>query len=206
MGKIVLIEFLSLDGVMQAPGNDQEDPENFSHGGWTQPSFGDHRRYMPEILTAAGAYLFGRSTYEIFAAYWPTVTDRDDVIARSLNAKPKYVVSTTLRDPAWSPTTVLSGPLGEAISGLNAAHVEDVVVIGSAGLAQTLIERDLVDEYRLWLHPVILGSGKRLFPARREALGVQHVDTRSTADGLVMITYSRPERPAAGAGAVAEAS
>ena len=113
MSKIVLVEFLSLDGVVQAPGNDQEDPENFSHGGWTQPFFGDHRRYMPETLTAAGAYLFGRSTYEIFAAYWPTVTDRDDVIARALNTKPKYVVSTTLRDPAWSPTTVLPGPLDD---------------------------------------------------------------------------------------------
>src|ERR1700712_5341069 len=96
MGKIVLMEYVSLDGVVQAPGNDQEDPEGFAHGGWTQPFFHDHRRYMPEILTAAGGYLLGRSTYDIFAASWPTVTDPDDVLARALNGRPKSVVPATL--------------------------------------------------------------------------------------------------------------
>jgi dihydrofolate reductase len=206
MGKIVLMEFVSLDGVVQAPGNDQEDPEDFAHGGWSKPFFGDHRRYMPEILTAAGAYLLGRSTYDIFAAYWPTVTDPDDVIARALNGKPKYVVSTTLGEAAWAATTVLAGPLEEEIAAVKAAHVEDLVVIGSARLAQALIAEDLVDEYRLWLHPVLLGSGKRLFPVRREPLGLRLVDTRSTAEGLVMITYGRSSGRTDPATAVAEAS
>jgi dihydrofolate reductase len=206
MGRIVLMEFISLDGVIQAPGNDQEDSEGFAHGGWTQPFFGDHRRYMPEILTAAGGYLLGRSTYDIFAAYWPTVTDPDDVIARALNSKPKYVVSATLGEPTWAATTVLAGPLEEEIAAVKAAHAEDLLVIGSARLAQALIAGDLVDEYRLWLHPVVLGSGKRLFPARREPLDLRLVDTRSTAEGLVMTTYCRPDRVTVRAVAVGAAS
>jgi dihydrofolate reductase len=206
MGKIVLMEFVSLDGVVQAPGNDREDPEGFAHGGWTQPFFSDHRRYMPEILTAAGGYLLGRSTYEIFAAHWPTVTDPDDVLGRALNGKPKYVVSATLGEPAWAGTTVLAGPLDKEITAVKAAHKEDLVVIGSARLAHGLIVADLVDEYRLWLHPVVLGSGKRLFPARRDPLGLRLVDARSTAEGLVMISYSRTDRLPDRAAAVAEAS
>lgn len=191
MGNIVLVEFLSLDGIVQAPGNDREDPEGFAHGGWTQPFFNDHRRYMPETLTAAGAYLFGRSTYDIFAAYWPTVTDPDDTIAAALNTKPKYVVSNTLSDPDWGPTTVLSGAVPEKIAALKAEITESLVVIGSALLAQTLISHDLVDEYRLWLHPIVLGSGKRLFPARETPLTLKPVDTRTTTEGLVITTYRR---------------
>jgi dihydrofolate reductase len=192
VGNIVLVEFMSLDGVIQAPGNAQEDPEGFPHGGWTQPFFDDHRRYMPEILTAAGAYLFGRSTFDIFAAYWPTVTDPDDRIAGALNARPKYVVSHTLDEPTWGPATVLSGAVPEKVAALKAEITDDLLVIGSARLAQTLIVHDLVDEYRLWLHPIVLGSGKRLFPDRATPLTLKAVDFRTTGDGLVIATYRRP--------------
>ena len=191
MGNVVLVEFMSLDGIIQAPGHDQEDPQGFAHGGWTQPFFSDHRRYMPETLVGAGAYLLGRSTYDIFAAYWPTVSDPDDTIARALNTKPKYVVSNTLSNPDWGPTTVLSGAVPEKIAALKAEVAEDLLVIGSARLATTLIAHDLVDEYRLWLHPIVLGSGKRLFPERLSPLMLRLVDMRTTADGLVIASYRR---------------
>jgi dihydrofolate reductase len=192
VGRIVLVEFMSLDGVIQAPGNDHEDPEDFFHGGWSQPFFDDHRRYMPDTLAAAGAYLFGRSTFDIFAAYWPTVIDPHDRIAGALNTRPKYVVSHSLDEPTWGPTTVLTGAVPEKIGALKAEITDDLLVIGSARLVQTLIAHDLVDEYRLWLHPVVLGSGKRLFPDRATPLELQTVDIRTTRDGLVIATYRRP--------------
>ena len=201
MRRIVVVEYVSLDGVIQAPGDAHEDPEGFKHGGWTRPFFDDHRRYVPDAFRRAGAFLFGRLTYEIFARYWPTVTAHDDDIAGALNALPKYVVSRTLTDPAWQPTTVLAGDVAEEVSRLKHLPERDIVVVGSAGLSQTLMRHDLVDEYQLWIHPIVLGSGKRLFGGSEAPAPMRLVDTRTTAQGLVILTCEpigpRPSIPAA---------
>ena len=108
--RLVVVEYVSLDGVVQAPGDTSEDPEGgFMHGGWTAPFMAEHRRYNTEVFPTAGGFLMGRRTYEIFAAYWPTVTDESDEIARALNTRPKYVVSATLEDTDWKATVLLKG-------------------------------------------------------------------------------------------------
>ena len=191
MSRVVGLEYVSLDGVIQAPGDPHEDPEGFSHGGWTRPFFDDHRRYIGDAFRAAGAFLFGRITYEIFARYWPTVTAEDDDIARALNTLPKYVASRTLTDPPWRPTTVLSGELTEEVARLKHLPGKDVVVVGSGELAQTLIGHDLVDQYQLWIHPIVLGSGKRLFRGLETPAPMRLVDSRTTAQGLVILTCER---------------
>ncbi len=189
MRKVVVVEYMSLDGVVQAPGDPTEDPEGFEHGGWTRPFFGDHRRYIAEAFRGAGAFLLGRVTYEIFAAYWPTVSAEGDDIAWALNHLPKYVASTTLGEARWPGTTVLSGDVAEDVAKLKDGAGKDIVVVGSAELAQTLMHHDLVDEYQLWLHPIVLGSGKRLFRERVAAMPMRLVDARTTAAGLVILTY-----------------
>jgi dihydrofolate reductase len=191
MSKLVVIEYSSLDGVIQAPGHSGEDPEGFAHGGWTAPYMGDHRRYMTEAVSTLGALLLGRVTYQIFAGYWPTVTDPDDAIARAFNAVPKYVASTTLARGSWAETTVLSEDVAAEVDRLRQIPGGDTFVIGSSMLAQTLQHADLVDEYRLWLHPVILGAGKRLFAHRAALSHLTLVDCRTTASGVAMLTYER---------------
>lgn len=180
---------------MQAPGHAAEDPEGgFAHGAWSVPFVGDHRRFMTEALAAAGAVLLGRRTYEIFAAYWPTVTDEHDEIARVLNTVPKYVASTTLEDASWAPTTVLGADMAIRVQALKDGPGKDIFVIGSSELAQTLMAHGLVDEFRLWVHPVVLGSGKRLFRPDGPEARLTLSDTRTTATGLAMLTY-RAARP-----------
>ena len=190
MRRVVVVEYVSLDGVIQAPGHSEEDPEGrFEHGGWTGPFMDDHRRYLSEEFQAAGAFLLGRRTYEIFAAYWPTVTDEEDEIARALNSLPKYVASTTLEEARWDGTTVIKSDVAKEIAKLKEQPGRDILVVGSSGLAQTLMHHDLVDEYRLWLHPVVLGSGKRLFREGAPATTLRLVDTKTTSSGLVILTY-----------------
>lgn len=191
MRDLVVDVFVSLDGVAQAPGNDREDPDGFAHGGWTQPFFADHGRYVPESLRAAGAVLLGRRTYEIFASHWPQVTDPTDEIAHSLNTLPRYVASRTLKEPSWSGTTVLRGDVAARVAALKAQPGKDILVLGSVGLTQTLMAHDLVDEYRLSVHPVVLGTGKRLFRQGPDTVALSLVDTRMTASGLVLLTYRR---------------
>ncbi len=193
MSRVVVVEYVSLDGVIQAPGHAGEDPVGFDHGGWTRPFFAEHRRYMADVFGRAGGFLFGRVTYEIFAAYWPTVTADDDDIAGALNRLPKYVASTTLGEAEWAGTTVLHGGVAEEVAKLKAAPGKDLVVVGSSEVAQTLMAHDLVDEYQLWVHPIVLGSGKRLFGERCQTTPMQLVDARTTARGLVILTYI-PER------------
>jgi dihydrofolate reductase len=194
--KLVVVEYVSLDGVVQAPGHAGEDPDGgFAHGGWTAPFMPDHRRYNSALFPTAGAFLFGRRTYEIFTEYWPTVTDPTDRIAAALNARPKYVASTTLRDPTWPGTTVLSGDLAAQVATLKRQPGDPILVIGSANLAQTLLAHDLVDEYQLWLHPVVLGTGKQLFNHHdrfRAPVQLRLVDSTTTTCGLVILTYQRP--------------
>ena len=190
----MVVEYVSLDGVIQAPGHPGEDPEGgFEHGGWTGPFIAEHRRYLSEQFQAAGAFLLGRLTYEIFAAYWPTVTDEDDDIANALNSLPKYVASTTLKEAQWDGTTLIKSDVAEEVGKLKEQPGRDILVVGSSGLAQTLIKHDLVDEYRLWLHPVVLGSGKRLFREGVPKTTLRLVDTKTTSSGLVILTYE-PDR------------
>jgi dihydrofolate reductase len=190
MRRIIGGVFLSLDGVMQAPGHAREDEEDgFALGGWSAPFMGEHRRLMTEAFATAGAVLLGRRTYEIFAAYWPTVTDPGDDIARVLNGVPKYVVSTTLREPAWQPAVIIDGDVAGRVAELRQQPGKDVLVVGSSRVAQSLLEHRLVDEYRLILHPVVLGGGKRLFGEGGPPVRLALRESRATAGGLVTLSY-----------------
>lgn len=190
MRKVVVVEYMSLDGVIQAPGHPHEDPHGgFDHGGWTGPFMDDHRTYMRPAFQATDALLLGRVTYEIFAAYWPTVRDDDDDIARTLNTRPKYVASTTLRDPRWNATTVIKRDVAVEVAKLKEQPGKGILVVGSAALAQTLMRHNLVDEYHLWMHPIVLGRGKRLFRDGGPMTTLRLVDTTPTSGGLVILTY-----------------
>ena len=194
MRRLIAIEYLSLDGVVQAPGHAQEDDDGgFMHGGWSGPFLADHGCYMREALNTMGALLLGRRTYDIWAPYWPTVTDTDDDIARMLNAVPKYVASRTLTSASWAPTTVITDVAGQ-VSELKTLTGKDIVVMGSAELAQTLIRHDLIDEYRLMIHPVVLGGGKRLFRDGGPASTFELAAATTTASGLATLTY-QPSQP-----------
>jgi len=189
MSKLVVIEYVSLDGVIQGPGHPGEDLDGgFTQGGWTGPLMPEHRRFNTESFNAAGAFLLGRVTYEIWAAYWPTVTDEGDLIARALNQLPKYVASTTLQRAYWKGTTVIRD-VGKEVAKLKSEPGRPILVMGSSGLAQSLMEQRLVDEYQLWLHPVVLGSGKKLFREGGPAIKMKLVDSRTSTGGLVILTY-----------------
>jgi dihydrofolate reductase len=189
MRRLIVIEYTSLDGVTQAPGHAAEDRDgDFPHGGWTGAHMDDHGRYMREALNTMGALLLGRRTYEIWAQYWPGVTDPGDEIARMLNAVPKYVASTTLQEGAWSPTTVIDDVPTDVVE-LKRQLGKDIVVMGSAGLARSLIRHELVDEYRLMIHPVVLGTGKRLFPEGSPATRLTLIGATMTTSGLVTLSY-----------------
>ncbi|MGH2662431.1 MAG: dihydrofolate reductase family protein [Actinomycetota bacterium] len=188
MRRLVAVEYVSVDGVIQAPGHDGEDPEGgFRHGGWTGPFMDQHRRYLTDLYWGAGAFLLERTTYEIFAAYWPTVTDEGDRIAAALNGRPKYVASTSMQEAHWPRTTVIHGDVAGKVAELKEQSGGDILLIGSSRLAQTLIAPGLVDQYQLWLHPVVLGSGKRLFGPTR--IDVTLADARTIGNGLVILTY-----------------
>jgi dihydrofolate reductase len=190
MSKLIVAEYVSLDGVVQAPGHSAEDPEGgFEHGGWTAPFMEAHRRYNTEFFQTAGAFLLGRVTYEIWAGYWPNVTDENDEIARALNTKPKYVASKTLTEAEWAGTTLIKHDLPTKLARLKEKPGQPIMLLGSSELAQTLMEHDLADEFQLWLHPVVLGQGKQLFRPRNLRRELRLVDCRTTAGGLVILTY-----------------
>jgi dihydrofolate reductase len=194
MRKLTVSEFVSLDGVMQAPGGADEDTEGgFRHGGWQMGYFDDVAgERIGASMAQTGAFLLGRRTYEIFASYWPTQSD-DDPFAKILNGLPKYVASTTLGEPlAWQNSTLLQGDVAKAVAELKEGEGGNIVVLGSGGLVQTLYENDLVDEYALMIHPIVLGSGKKLFrEVPRKPLKL--ADSVTTSTGVVMATYV-PER------------
>jgi dihydrofolate reductase len=186
MGRIVVTEFVSLDGVMDDPGGG----ESFKHGGWTfEIDRGDGMAFKLEETMATDALLLGRRTYEEFAKAWPS---RDGEFADRLNALPKHVVSSTLERPEWNNSSVLKGELDAEVATLKERYDGDVVVHGSAQLAQALIEHDLVDELRLMVFPVVLGSGKRLFGETTGKKRLELVDTRTVGDGVLILTYARP--------------
>jgi dihydrofolate reductase len=194
MRALHVIEFLSLDGVMQAPGGPEEDTDGgFRHGGWQRPYFDEVLgATAAEGMAGTDAYLFGRKTYEKMAAYWPAAP-AGDPYARHLNATPKYVASTTLRHVAWQNSALIEGDVAEGVARLKDQPGANIAVLGSGELVRTLIRHDLVDEYFLGVFPIVLGSGKRLFRELDEARKLRLVDSRPTNTGGVLLTY----RPAA---------
>jgi dihydrofolate reductase len=184
LGRIVVTEFVSLDGVMEDPGG----AENFRHGGWSfEISRGDEGdRFKLDEAFASEALLLGRVTYEGFAAAWPS---REGEFADKFNTMPKYVVSSTLEEPEWSNSTVLKGNVAKEVAKLRQELDGDIVVHGSARLVQTLVEHDLVDEFRLMVYPVVLGSGKRLFGETSDKKPLRLVDSKVVGDGVAILTY-----------------
>lgn len=192
MGKLTLTTFLTLDGVMQAPGGPSEDPRGgFEYGGWVVPYADEGMgEFIQEVFARAGAFLLGRRTYEIFAAYWPRHDDPADPVASRLNRLPKYVASTTLKDPGWTPATVVDGEnlQAEVVRAKDAIDGE-LQVHGSGQLAQWLLARDLVEELHLLVFPVFLGAGRRLFPTGGLPTAFAPVGSRTTGSGIAIHTY-----------------
>jgi dihydrofolate reductase len=195
MAELTITTFLSLDGVMQAPGGPEEDSSgDFPYGGWLVPHFDDDTgKTMIEIFSKVDAFLPGRRTYDIFSAYWPRVTDPNDPIASRLNSLPKYVASRTRSTFPWHNTTHIRDVEKEVVE-LKQRFAREVQVHGSCGLAQTLIEKDLIDEYRLLTFPVILGTGKRLFGNGAVPRTLKLVRSSTTRAGVIISVY----RPAGG--------
>ncbi len=190
MRQLVVNTFVSLDGVMQAPGGPEEDPtRGFDHGGWSVPYWDD---MMMEIMTAGtGSYelLLGRGTYEIFAAHWPHVTDGP--IADHLNRTRKHVASTTLERVDWNNSTLIEEDVAGYVAALKRQDGPEIQVHGSWGLLQTLLEHDLIDVLRVWIFPVLLGRGKRLFDHGTIPVALKLVDSRRSTTGVTINTYER---------------
>lgn len=186
MGKVVVVESVTLDGVMQAPGRPDEDLRGgFEHGGWAVPY--DMGGGMDP--TSGGALLFGRRTYEDFAAFWPHQTDGNP-FTPVLDRARKYVASNTLTEPlAWRSSSLLTGDAAEAVAALKERLDEDLVVLGSGMLVDSLRRRGLVDVWVLRIHPLVLGSGRRLFHDGRPPTALQLVDTATTDTGVMIVTY-----------------
>jgi dihydrofolate reductase len=194
MRKVIVNEFLSLDGVAQAPGGVDEDTSGgFAHGGWHMRYMGDDlaREWVLTSIVEAGGFLLGRRTFEIFAAYWPNAPEEEQVIAEPLNAKPKHVVSTTLGEPLdWKNSSLVEGDVASAVGALKQEEGGDLHVIGSTELVRTLIEHDLVDEFRLVIDPVMLGGGKRFFRDDGLQRSLRLIDGRVTSTGAFLATYA----------------
>jgi dihydrofolate reductase len=186
MGRIVVTEFVSLDGVMEAPGGG----EDYKHGGWTfeieRGEEGD--KFKLDETMASEALLLGRRTYEGFAAAWPS---RDGKFADKFNSMPKYVISSTLKNPEWNNTTVLDGELAGEVAKVKEQQDGDIVVHGSAQLVQALLENDLVDELRLMVFPVVLGTGKTLFGETSDKKSLKLRDSKIVGDGVAILVYER---------------
>lgn len=188
MRRLVVNTFLTLDGVMQAPGGPEEDPSGvFAHGGWSFNYWDDlMMQAMGEAMAEPFDLLLGRKTYEIFAAHWPHV---DDAGAEPLNRATKYVASRTLDKVEWSNSILIEGDLAEEVARLKSESGPEIQVHGSWNLIQTLLEHDLVDEYRLWIFPLVLGTGKRLFADGTVPRGLKLADTKTSTTGVVIATY-----------------
>jgi dihydrofolate reductase len=195
MPRIVVSEFLTLDGVMQAPGDPNEDRSGgFDHGGWQLAYFDDtFGSTMMDAFAATGGMLLGRVTYENFAAFWPK-QPADDPLAATMNGLQKYVVSTTLAEPlAWQNSTLIQADVPAEVAKLREGSGKEIQVIGSGELVQMLIEHDLVDAYRLMVHPLVLGKGKRLFRDDTTPTKLRLVDSKATTTGVLILTYEPAE-------------
>jgi dihydrofolate reductase len=191
MREVVVNTFLTLDGVMQAPGGPEEDPAGeFTHGGWSVNYWDDVMgQVMDESVQEPFDLLLGRRTYEIFAAHWPHVSD--DVMADKLNEATKYVASRTLQEVEWANSKLLEGDAGDAVRRLKEQPGPQIQVHGSADLIQTLLRDDLIDRFRVWIFPVVLGTGKRLFGDGTLPGGLRLVDSRAATTGVLITTYER---------------
>jgi dihydrofolate reductase len=196
MSRLTMTSFVSLDGVMQAPGGPLEDRSGaFLHGGWVMPFVEqDFGEFMVEVFSRAGAFLLGRGTYEIFASHWPRVTDPKDPIAGALNRLPKYVASRTLDRVEWSGSKLVRDVRAE-VARLKGQDGPEIQVHGSPGLAQTLLAYELLDELHLLRFPVVLGAGKRLFGSGAIPTAFQLVASRTTSKGVQIGTYRPAGRP-----------
>lgn len=192
MGELTITTFLTLDGVMQGPGGPTEDTSGgFVHGGWLVPHFDEDTGVtINEIFAKADAFLLGRTTYDLFVSYWPMVTDPNDPVAGKLNSLPKFVASRTRDTFSWSGTSHVRDVVKE-VNELKGRFAGEIQVHGSCGLAQTLIENDLIDEYRLFVFPAIVGSGKRLFGSGAVPASVTLAKTKTTGSGVVISFYRR---------------
>jgi dihydrofolate reductase len=194
MRKVIVNEFLTLDGVAQAPGGAEEDTDGgFAHGGWHMQYMEDEptQQWVLESIVEAGGFLLGRRTYEIFAAFWPNAPEEEQVVAEPLNSKPKYIVSTTLAGPLeWENSTLLEGEMADAVAALKQEDGGDLHVIGSTELVRTLIAHGLVDELRLMIDPVVVGGAKRIFPDDGELRPLRLVDGQVTSKGAILATYA----------------
>jgi dihydrofolate reductase len=191
MPKLVVSEFLTLDGVMQGPGDPNEDRSGgFEQGGWQLPFFDDvFGRTIMDGFANSGGLLLGRRTYEIFAAYWPNQS-ADDPLAGTMNRLAKYVVSTTLQEPLlWQNSMLINGSVEDEIAKLKDQPGKEIQIIGSGELVQTLARHELVDEYRLMIHPIVLSKGKRLFREGGTPVHLRLVDSKPTTTGVLLLTY-----------------
>jgi len=186
MGKLIVTEFISLDGIIEDPGG----AEGYAHGGWSFRSPApDSETFKFEELQAADVQLMGRVTYDGFAAAWPAMEEATGEFGRKMNNMPKVVVSTTLTNPEWKNTTVISGNVAAEVARLKEQYAGDVLVPASATLVETLREHDLVDEYRLMVHPVVLGSGKRLFKEGAGGTELELVESRTMGPSVLLLIY-----------------
>ena len=195
--KLTTITHVTVDGVMQGLGGPDEDRRGgFERGGWAMPWFGDEAAtFLNQVFQRADAFLFGRWTYEVFAGYWGAMADSDHPIAAALNTRPKYVASTTLTDPQWADTTLLSGDVAAAIGELKAKPAGELQVHGSGKLVRWLLDSQLVDEITLLVYPVVIGQGTRLFPDTGPDAALDVVDSRSTPSGVSIQVYRPTGRP-----------
>ena len=189
MRQLIVSTFITLDGVMQAPGGPEEDPTGgFTYGGWSFNYWDDLMgQVMDGYMAKPFELLLGRKTYEIFAAYWPYI--KDDPGADKLNSARKYVVSRTLDEVNWNNSTLITGNLEQAIRNLKEQKGPEIQVHGSGNLIQTLLEHDLIDEFRLWIFPVMIGKGKRLFGEGTHPAGLKLIDSKTSTTGVIIATY-----------------
>jgi dihydrofolate reductase len=195
--KLTTVTNVSVDGVMQGLGGPDEDRSGgFERGGWALPLFDNEAEaFLAAVYQRADAFLFGRRTYEIFAGYWGAMADSGNPIAGALNTRPKYVASTTLTDPQWADTTVLSGDVAAAIGELKARPAGELQVHGSGSLVRWLFDNQLVDEITLLTYPVVVGQGTRLFPHTGPDTALDLVDSQSTPKGVTIQVYRPSGRP-----------
>jgi dihydrofolate reductase len=204
--RLILMEFLSLDGVAQGPGSPDEDTsDGFTRGGWLVPHLDDEFiQLVANWLSEVDAFLFGRRTYDNFSRDWPKVTDPDDPFAGKLNGLPKYVASHSLAKADWAPTTILSGDVPAQVAELKRQPGRELQIHGSARLAQSLLAAGLIDELRLLIAPVVVGSGRRLFPDSGAPAGLRLLRNETTSAGVAVHVYEStglPEYGTYGAGA-----
>jgi dihydrofolate reductase len=191
MRKLVANEFSSLDGVIQSSGSDDDLSGGFRHGGWHLPYFEEQAgQWVVEGYRSAGAFLFGRRTYELLAGHWPNASEEEQEVAKPLNELPKYVATTTLSDPLeWKNAHVLQGDVTEAVASLKEDDGGDLHLVGSSQLAHTLVDAGLVDAFRVMIIPLVLGGGKRYLPEDGAKRPLRLVDSQVTPKGAILATY-----------------